>query len=111
MIKILLRIAVITAALLAITHANLGISISDWQTAVIVAVVWAIISVTLKPMLELLTFPITIISFGLFSFILNAVLFWLIASLVPGFYVSGFIAALVGSALLSLAVWLSHRLF
>jgi len=111
MIKILLRIAVIAAALLLITRYVPGISVADWQTALVVAVVWAIISVTIKPVLTLLTFPITIITFGLFSVVLNALLFWLVGIFVPGFIVSGFIAAIIGSVLLSVAIWLSHRLF
>ena len=111
MIKILLRIIVITLAVLLITRYVPGISVDDWQTAIIVAVAWAIISVTIKPLLTLLTFPITVITLGLFSVILNALLFWIVGILVPGFIVSGFIAAIIGSVLLSLAIGLSHRLF
>ena len=111
MTRVFLRIAVIVVALLAITRFVPNIEVADWQTAVVVALIWAIISVTLKPVLELLTFPITIITFGLFSVFINALLFWLVGAFVPGFIVDGFIPAIVGSVLLSIAIWISHRLF
>jgi putative membrane protein len=111
MLKVLLRVAVIAVAILAITRFVPKISVDDWQTAVIVAVVWAIISVTIKPILGLLTLPITILSFGLFSVLINAILFWLVAAFVPGFSVGGLLPALLGSVILSIVIWISHRLF
>ena len=64
----------------------------------------------IKPVLKILTLPITIITFGLFSFVLNALLFWLMALVVPGFAVAGFWAALLGALVLSILNWLIQHL-
>ncbi len=83
-----------------------GIVLSGgWMTTLLVALVWSVISTVVRPVLQLLTLPITIITLGLFSFILNAVLFWAVAYIVPGFHVTGFIPALLGSIVLSLISW------
>ncbi len=82
-----------------------GIVVADFYTAAIVAVIWGLISITIRPILGLLTLPINLITFGLFSFILNALLFWFVASFVQGFEVAGFVAALLGSVVLTVVSW------
>ena len=79
-----------------------------WLTILLVALVWSVITMVIKPVLSILTLPITIITFGLFALILNALLFWLMAAIVPGFAVSGFFAALIGAIVLSILNWLIH---
>lgn len=105
MLKILVHIAATAAALLLMPRFIEGIAVSGSYTAVIVALVWGLISITIRPILGLLTLPINLITFGLFSFILNALLFWFVASFVQGFEVSGFIAALLGSVVLAAVSW------
>src|SRR3990167_9979330 len=73
-----------------------------WTTILLVAVVWSVITLIIRPVLSILTLPITIITFGLFSFVLNAFLFWFLATFIAGFTVAGFIPALVGSAILAI---------
>lgn len=80
-----------------------------WVTTFLVAVVWSVISMVIRPVLAILTLPITLLTFGLFSLILNALLFWLMASIVPGFHVAGFFAAFLGAIVLSLLSWLIHK--
>jgi len=63
-----------------------------------VAVVWGLIALTLRPILFILTLPINFMTLGLFTFVLNALLFWFVAGLIPGFSVAGFIPALEGSS-------------
>src|SRR5207245_1014804 len=66
-----------------------GISVAGgWVTILLVALIWSVIMIVIKPVLTILTLPITIITFGLFSFVLNALLFWLVAVIVPGFTVA-----------------------
>ena len=79
-----------------------GVTVDSFTTALIVAVVLGIINAFLKPILMLLTLPITIVTLGLFTFIINAILVLLVARIVPGFYVSGFIWALIFSLILSI---------
>ena len=67
-----------------------GISVAGgWATILLVALVWSVIMMVVKPVLAILTLPITIITLGLFSFVLNAILFWAMALIVPGFIVAG----------------------
>lgn len=110
MIKILVRVLITAAALIAIAHVIPGISVDSFTTAVIAALIWGLFGLTIRPVLTLLTLPITLITFGLFAFVVNALLFGLVALLLPGFAVAGFIPALLGSFILSLVGWATQRL-
>lgn len=105
LLKILLRILATAAALLIISQFVPGIEVASLYTAVVVSVIWGIFGLTIKPVLTILTLPITIITFGLFSFILNALLFWFLSTIIQGFSVEGFMPALIGSAILALVSW------
>lgn len=106
--KFILRFILVAAALLVIAHVVPGITVSNFYIALIVAALWGLISVTLKPVLMILTLPINLLTLGLFTFVLNALLFWFLASFVAGFSVAGFIPALEGSVLLTLVSWALH---
>ena len=87
-----------------------GIVVSGgWITILLVALVWSVITMVIRPVLQILTLPITLVTFGLFAFILNALLFWAIELIVPGFDVSGFWYALLGAVVLSLISWLIQK--
>ncbi len=79
-----------------------GISIENFTTAMIAAVVIALINAFIKPVLLLLTLPINILTLGIFTLVINALLFMFVAYLVPGIEVSGFLSALIGSLLISI---------
>ena len=81
-----------------------------WTTILIVALVWSVIVMVIKPVLSILTLPMTIITLGLFSFILNALLFWAMTLIVPGFVVVGFFPALLGALVLSVLSWLIQQI-
>lgn len=98
------------AAIILTVHIVPGIYDSGWEATLLAALVWSVITLVIKPVLRILTLPITIITFGLFSFVLNALLFLLMASIVPGFAVAGFWAALLGALVLSIFTWLIHKL-
>lgn len=110
MIKIILHVLGVAAALLLIANFVPGIEVDSFTTALIAALIWGFFSLTIRPVLTILTFPITLITFGLFAFVLNALLFGLVALFVPGFDVAGFIPALLGSLVLSLVAWALNRL-
>ena len=85
-----------------------GIKLDGFLTAFIAAAVIAIVNVSLKPMLNLITLPINVLSLGLFTLVINAVLLMFVAYLVTGFEIDGFIPALLGSIIMSvLSVGLS----
>lgn len=89
-----------------------GISIAEgWTTIALVTIVWSAISAVIKPILHILTLPISILTLGLFSFVVNALLFWVMEFIVPGFEIDGFLPALLGSIVLSLFTWLISKAF
>lgn len=109
MLKIIIRILATAAALLALSNfPGSGITVSSIYIAVVVAIVWGILGLTVRPVLNILTLPINIITFGLFSFIINALLFWLLSTFIAGFHVAGFIPALIGVIILSIVSWVMH---
>jgi putative membrane protein len=93
----------LTAALLLLV-ANLvkGVQIEGWGSALIGALVLGLVNAFVRPVMVLLTLPLTVVTFGLFLFVVNALVLWLVAALVPGFRVQGFWAALLGSLVLTL---------
>lgn len=85
-----------------------GIKLDGFLTAFVAAAVIAIVNISLKPMLNIITLPINVLSLGLFTLVINAVLLMFVAYLVTGFEIDGFIPALLGSIIMSvLSVGLS----
>jgi putative membrane protein len=82
--------------------------VNSLGTAFWVAFVLGIINLVIRPIITLLTLPLTILTLGLFSLVVNAVLFWLTSALVKGFEVHGFIAAFLGALVVMVAQWLAH---
>lgn len=106
----------IVNALLFLAVANLlpqYIHISGFAAALWVALLWGLVGVTLRPILLLLTLPVNLLTFGLFTFVVNAFLFWFLSQVVKGFEVSGFWGAFLGALLLSVlhsvAQWAFRR--
>jgi len=97
-------------ALLAVAYLFPGVQIQDWQAAAIAALVLGLVNAVVKPILVVSTFPVTILTLGLFLLVINALLFWAVAVLVPGFNVGGFGAAFVGALLYTVITWLLSML-
>ena len=102
MLSLLARWIVNAAALLLIAYLYPGVAVQSFFAAAVAALVLGLVNAVVRPILILLTLPVTILTLGLFLFVVNALMFWLVAEIVPGFGVSGFVAALVGSILYSL---------
>jgi putative membrane protein len=85
-----------------VAHFVPGIYVSGPVAALIAAAAIGLINATLGLLLKIITFPLTILTLGLFWFVINALMLELAAALVPGFYVRGFIPALIGAVMLSL---------
>ncbi|SRR5258708_7965562 len=96
-------------AFLAAAYLVPGISVSSVYTALLLAVLWGLMSVTIRPVLLVLTLPINILTLGLFSFFLNGVLLWLLGTFVKGFTVEGLIPAILGSIVISLVTWVGEK--
>jgi putative membrane protein len=101
--KILAKWLLNAAALLAVAHFYSGVVVTSFVAALIAALVIGLFNAVLRPLLVILTLPVTIITLGLFLFVINALLFWAAASMLDGFQVRGFAAALIGSVLYTAA--------
>ncbi len=91
-----------SVALLAVAYLLPGIAVASFGSAMIAALVLGLLNMLVKPVLVLLTLPITIVTLGLFLIVLNALLFWFAGSVLRGFNVAGFWWALAGALLYSL---------
>lgn len=100
--SLLLRWALGGVVFWSIAHYVPGISIASWKTALVLSLFWGLLGFTIKPILVLLTLPITLITFGLFTLVINGFLFWLLGGIVKGFEVDTFLHACLGALLLSL---------
>jgi putative membrane protein len=100
--KIIVRWLLLAAALLLVAYLYPGVAIKSFGSAMIAAFVLGLLNTLLRPILVLLTLPVTVLTLGLFLFVINALMFYFAASVLDGFYVTGFVAALIGSLLYSL---------
>lgn len=96
------------AAFLVLPYIVAGISVKGFGTALILAVLWGLINVTIKPILLILTLPINLLTFGIFTFIINGFLLWLLGGMIKGFEVHGFLAAILGALVLSIIGMITH---
>ena len=101
-VKIVVRWLLLAAALLLVAHLYPGVQVANFSAAMIAALVLGLLNALLRPILVLLTLPVTVLTLGLFLFVINALMFYFAASLLDGFHVTGFVAALIGSLLYSL---------
>lgn len=100
--KMILRWLLLAAALLLVAYLYPGVAVKSFGSAMIAAFVLGLLNTLLRPVLVLLTLPVTLVTLGLFLFVINALMFYFAASILSGFYVTGFVAALIGSLLYSL---------
>jgi putative membrane protein len=87
-----------------------GVEVDGVLAALAAGLLLGLINAVVRPILLLLTFPITLLTLGLFLFVLNALCFWLTATVVSGFHVSGFWAAFGGALVVSIVSWLVNAL-
>ena len=110
MVRFLLAWLVNTLALMAVAYLMPSITVSSFGAALIAALVLGLVNAVVRPVLVLLTLPVTILTLGLFIFVLNGLLFWMVASWLEGFHVAGFWSGVFGAILFSLVSWLLSAL-
>ena len=101
MVEFIIHILITAVLLVLVAKIVSGIEVSDWGAAIFAALVLGIVNAVIKPILIILTIPITILTLGLFLFVINALMLWLVSGLVRGVKIAGFGYALVGSIILS----------
>ena len=104
--RLILTWLINAVALIALPYVFTSITVDSFVTALIVALVLGLINTLIRPILILLTLPATILTLGLFIFVINGLLFWAVGSFVPGFRVDGFWAGVLGAIVYSVISWL-----
>ncbi|HEV8688792.1 MAG TPA: phage holin family protein [Ideonella sp.] len=99
--KLVARWLLLAAALLLVANVYPGVKVATFAWAMAAALVLGLLNTLVRPLLVLLTLPVTLLTLGLFLFVINALMFWAAARLLPGFEVTGFAAALIGSLIYS----------
>lgn len=99
--KLLIKWLLSAVALLCVAYLYQGVVVNSFGAAMVAALVIGLFNMVLRPVLVLLTLPVTVVTLGLFLFVINALMFWSAAGVLDGFHVRGFGAALLGSLIYS----------
>jgi putative membrane protein len=109
--KFILQIIVLTLSVYYLLPEFIsGITVDEPRTAIIAAVLFAVINFAVKPILRIITLPLNFLTLGLFGLVVNVLLFWFVASIIEGFTVVNFITALWGALALTVINWLTGTL-
>ena len=103
--RILLVWLLNTLALIAVAYLMPSITIADFKSALIAALILGLVNAFIRPVLILLTLPVTVLMLGLFILVINGLLFWFVGSVVKGFIVEGFWSGVIGAILFSVVSW------
>lgn len=110
--KIILHWLILSASVFATTYIVSGISLSPvYATALAVGACLTLFNMFIKPIISILTLPLNIVTLGLFSLVVNGLLFWFLGSVIKGFTVTSFSAAFVGAILVSVINWILRQVF
>ena len=110
MLRLLIVWLINTLALAAVAYLMPSVAIASAAAAIVAALVLGLVNALIRPLLVLLTLPVTVLTLGLFIFVINGLLFWAVGSVVPGFEVGGFWSAVLGALVFSLISWLLSAL-
>ncbi len=108
--KLLLVWLINAVALVAVAYLVHGIAVSDFVTALIAALVLGLVNAVIRPILVLLTLPATLLTLGLFIFVINGLLFWFVGTFIEGFRVAGFWPGVFGAIGYSIVSWMLSAL-
>lgn len=107
MISFLIRVAVVALGLWVASKIVPGVAVTGWQTLAIAALLLGVVNALVKPVIVLLTLPITFITLGLFLVVINAAMIGLVAYFLEGFQVAGFVAALLCWVVVTVVSWVA----
>lgn len=107
--SLIMGLIVNTLAILAVSYVIPGFSVSDLQTAIVAGIIIGVVNTFIKPVIQLIALPLSIMTLGIFAFVINVVLLMLVAQIVPGFDIDSFLTAAIASILLALvSSFLNH---
>ena len=108
--KLFVRLLINALALYVVDYLVPGMSFADYQSLFVAAVVIGVVNTFIRPILQVIALPITIVTFGIGALLINVLLLWLVSYIVPGFVIDRFLTAVIASLLLSLVSWFLHHL-
>jgi putative membrane protein len=97
MVKLIVKWLLSASALLFVAYIYQGVTVTSFTSAMLAALIIGLLNTVVRPVLVVLTLPVTLLTLGLFLFVINALMFWAAAGVLDGFRVRDFVAALVGS--------------
>ncbi len=109
--SLLLRWVLGALSLMLVTYLVPGITVANFYSALLAALVLGLVNALIRPVLIILTLPVNILTLGLFTLVINALMFWLASSIVKGFNVSGFWPAFWGALAVSVISWILNGIF
>ncbi len=101
---------ILSAAVFGLGYFIPGIDVAPWWIALIIGAVLVFIDIIVKPVLKILTLPINLITFGLFSVALNVFFFWYPSTIISGFVIATIKDAVIGALVISLINWIAHKM-
>ena len=108
--KLIVRLAINVLALLVVEYLVPGFELTSYQSAIVAAIVIGVTNTFIRPILQLIALPISLLTFGISAFLINVFLLWGIAYVVPGFEITSFLTAVIAAIVLSLVSWFLHKL-
>lgn len=108
--KLIMRLVINTLALLVVEYIVPGFHLANIWTAVVAAIAIGIVNTFIRPIIQIIALPFSILTFGIVAFLINVLLLWGTSMFVPGFVIANFWTAVIASVLLSFVSWFLHKL-
>jgi len=108
--KLIVKVTINVFALLIVAYIVPGFSLDSLWTAVVAAVIIGVVNTFLRPIIQIIALPITLLTFGIAAFLINVALLWLVSLIVPGFTITNFTTAIIASVVLSLVSWFLNKM-
>jgi len=105
MLHLIARWIVNAAALMLVAYLYPGVAVASFGAALVAALVLGLVNAVIRPILVILTLPVTLLTLGLFIFVINGLLFWFVGSNLQGFTVAGFWPGFFGAIVYSIVAW------
>ena len=110
LINLVVRLALNVAALLVVEYLVPGFELAGYSAAIVAAIVIGVVNTFIRPIVQLIALPVSILTFGITALLINVLLLYATATYVPGFFIASFMTAFVASILLSLVSWFLNKL-
>ena len=108
--SLIIRLAVNAFALWVVAYLVPGVVFESTQALIVTAIVFGIVNTFIRPVLQIIALPISLVTFGVAAFLINVLLLWLVSVIVPGFEIANFLTAVIASIVLAFVSWFLHSL-